>query len=63
MGFFDFLKGLAGEMARDSMRTADHVERKYGDRMSKEQRERFDRARGGLDAIDEWSRRKDADDR
>ena len=58
MGVLGFLKELAGAMARDALRTSDRVERKYGNRMSSDQRKRFDRARGGLNAIDEWSRRK-----
>ena len=61
MGFLNFLKELAGEMARDAMRTSDRVERKYGNRMSSDQRERFDHARDGLKKINNWSRRKDSD--
>lgn len=59
MGFSDFLKELAGEVARSLKISADRIERNHGDRLNEEQLEKLDRMRSSADTLSFWANHKD----
>ena len=58
MGFMDFLKAFATEMASQNDRSVRNIERKYGDRMSSEQREKAERFHDFASGVKEWAKPK-----
>ena len=59
MGFSDFLKELAGEVARSLKISADRIERNHGDRMNEDQLEKLDRVRSSAESLSVWANHKD----
>lgn len=55
MGFLDVLKGIANEMAKDGLRTADRVGRSKD--LIPVQRERLERSRTATEKVSDWSSR------
>ena len=55
MGFLDVLKGIANEMAKDGLRTADRVGRRKD--LTPAQRERLERSRAAAEKFKDWSSR------
>lgn len=60
-----FLLDMLGDMAKSSLKNADRLGKKYGSRMTEEQRERFETRRSslarfseGVDRLSEAQRRK-----
>lgn len=55
MGFLDILASMAASSAKRTNSTLDRIERKYGDRMNDEQRDKMSRKRSAANKLASWA--------
>ncbi len=61
MGFMDFLKDFCDQLAQSKDREVRRVERKYGSRMTDEQRSRAERFHDFAGGVHDWAKKDKRD--